>query len=72
MSKSEWQANQDLAATPRRRVNGQQTAVFIPRGEVIKVIGALSVGLGLIAVADRLAPYVEAGFTWLSVAIVGS
>lgn len=72
MSKSEWQANQDLAATPRRRVNGQQTAVFIPRGEVIKVIGAFGLGLGIIAGSKWMAPYVEAVWKSVIAGIAGS
>jgi hypothetical protein len=57
--KSEYEANRLLADTPRRRINRDYVPTVIPLGEVLKVLGAFTAGLVLIANAEGV-------WTWLS------
>jgi hypothetical protein len=52
MRNSEYRANQELANTPRRRINRDYAPTVIPLGDVLKLLGALTAGLVLIANAE--------------------
>jgi hypothetical protein len=59
MRNSEYRANQELANTPRRRINRDYAPTVIPLGEVLTLLGALTVACAVIAFSEELSKWLK-------------